>query len=46
MFVYNPTILEYQLEGKGSVQLELHLVKAKVWIVWAGEYPTRTPNKV
>jgi hypothetical protein len=46
MLVYNLAILEYRLEGKLSVELELHLVKAKVWVVWAGEYPTRIPNKV
>lgn len=31
MLVYNLAILEYRLEGKVSVQLGLHLVKAKIW---------------
>ena len=46
MLIYHLAVLEYQLEGKLSVELELHLVKAKIWDVWAGEYPTRIPHKV
>lgn len=46
MLVYHLAVLEYQLEGKFSVELELHLVKAKTWVVLAREYPTRIPYKV
>lgn len=46
MPVYNSTILEYRLEGKLSVELELHLVKTEILIIRAHENPTRVPNKV